>query len=280
MLLTRKTFLYAGVAATLARPALAKAWKTITAATEGAFPPYNSTSPSGKLIGFEPDLCAEIGKRQKVTINMIAQAWDGIIPGLNDGKYDAIADGMSITPKREKVIAFSLPYINSGSGFAVMKAGPLAALPGTGTLVSLDDDTATKAAVAELGKLLAGKTVAVQVATIQLDLLNRYFKDAVTIRTYAAGPNTFLDLQNGRVDAVLASITNSLPFIKRSHGDMTQAGLAFTDGLLGKGSAFGLRKSDPELKALLDAGLRSMIGDGSLRALSIKWFGADVTPKA
>ena len=50
--------------------------------------------------------------------------------------------------------------------------------------------------------------------------------------------------------------------------------------MLGQGSAFGLRKSDADLKAIIDAGLASMIADGSLKALSMKWFEFDVTPKA
>jgi octopine/nopaline transport system substrate-binding protein len=283
MLLTRKSFLKAGLATAatmLARPALAKEWMTVRVATEGAFPPFNSTAPDGTLIGFEPDMCAELAKRQKVAFPTMAQAWDGIIPGLSDGKYDAICDGMSITAKREEVIAFSRPYTNSGSGFTVLKEGPLASMGGTGERVSLDDEAATKEVIAALSKSLAGKTVAVQVATIQLDLLNKYFKDVVTIRTYAAGPDTYLDLKNGRADAVLSSTTNAAPFIKRSKGDLALAGTAFTGGVLGKGSAFGLRKSDPELKAIIDAGLTSMIEGGSLRALSIKWFEFDVTPKA
>lgn len=283
MLLTRKSLLQAGlasVAAGLARPVLAKEWTTIRVATEGAFPPFNFTSPDGTLIGFEPDMCAEIGKRQNVKIELLAQAWDGIIPGLNDGKYDAICDGMSITAKREEVIAFSVPYTSSGSGFTVMKDGPLANMPGTGTRIPLDDEAAAKDATAALAKALAGKTVAVQVATIQLDLLNRYFKDVVTIRTYAAGPDTYLDLKNGRADAVLSSSTNAAPFIKRSKGELALSGYAFTGGVLGRGSAIGMRKSDPELKRLVDAGLKSMIDDGSLRALSLKWFELDVTPKA
>jgi octopine/nopaline transport system substrate-binding protein len=283
MLLTRKSFLQAGLAAAaagLARPALAKEWTTVRIATEGAFPPFNLTAPDGKLIGFEPDMCAEIGRRQKLRIELVAQAWDGIIPGLNDGKYDAIVDGMSITPKREEVIAFSMPYTNSPSGFTVLKDGPLAGLPGTGTRTALDDEAATQAAIAALAKPLAGKTVAVQIATIQLDVLNRYFKDVVTIRTYAAGPDTYLDLKNGRADAVLSSVTNAAPFIKRSRGDMVLAGTGFTGGVLGRGSGIGLRKSDPELKAILDAGLKSMMDDGALRELSMKWFELDVTPKA
>ena len=283
MLLTRKSFLQAGLATAatvLARPALAKEWTTVRVATEGAFPPFNSTAPDGTLIGFEPDMCAEIAKRQKIAMPMMAQAWDGIIPGLQDGKYDAISDGMSITAKREEVIAFSRPYTNSGSGFTVLKGGPLAAMPGTGERVSLEDEAAAAAVVATLSKSLAGKTVGVQVATIQLDLLNRYFKDVVTVRTYAAGPDTYQDLKNGRVDAVLSSTTNAAPFIKRSRGDLALAGTAFTGGVLGRGSAFGLRKGDADLKALIDTALGAMVEDGTLTALSMKWFEFDVTPKA
>ena len=281
MLLTRKSFVQAGLAAAatgLARPAIAKEWTTVRVATEGAFPPFNSTAPDGTLIGFEPDMCAELGRRQKLAMPLIAQAWDGIIPGLQDGKYDAISDGMSITAKREEVIAFSRPYTNSPTGFTVLKDGPLASMPGTGQRVSLDDEAAAKDAIAAMSKSLAGKTVAVQVATIQLDVLNKYFKDVVTIRTYAAGPDTYLDLKNGRVDAVLSSVTNAAPFVKRSGGELVVAGTGFMDGVLGRGSGFGLRKSDTELKAIIDAGLTSMMDDGWLKALSMKWFGFDVTP--
>ena len=283
MLLTRKSFLRASLAVTaagLARPALAKEWTTIRVATEGAFPPFNSTAPDGTLIGFEPDMCAAIATRQKVKIELLAQAWDGIIPGLQDGKYDAIADGMSITPKREEVIAFSTPYTSSPSGFTVLKDGPLANMPGTGTRIKLEDEAAAKDAAAALVKALAGKTVAVQTATIQLDFLNRYMKDAVTIRAYAAGPDTYMDLRNGRVDAVMSSSSNAAPFIKRARGELVLSGYGFNGGVLGRGSAIGLRKSDPELKAIFDAGLSSMIADGSLKALSMKWFELDVTPRA
>ena len=280
MLLTRKAFLTATAASILARPAIAKDWTTIRVATEGAFPPYNATAPDGTLIGFEPDMCAEIAKRKNVKITMLAQAWDGIIPGLQDGKYDAIAHGMSITPKREEVIAFSSPYTTTPSGFTVLKDGPLAGMPGTGTRIPLDDEAAATKAAAELAKSLSGKTIAVQTATIQHDFLQRYLKDAVTIRTYAAGPDTYLDLRNGRADAVMSSFSNASPFIKRARGELVLSGYGFTGGLLGKGSAIGLRKNDPELKTLFDTAIASMIADGSLQALAMKWFELDVTPKA
>lgn len=284
MLITRKNFLLAGLSGVLLgrlqSPALAKEWTTVRVATEGAFPPFNATAPDGTLIGFEPDMCAEIGRRQNLKMIMIPQAWDGIIPGLNDGKYDAIADGLSITPKREEVIAFSRPYTVSASSLTVLKNGPLANMPGTGTSIALGDEAAAKEAAAIMAKALAGKTIAVQTATVQADFLERHLKGAVTVRAYPTGPDTYLDLKNGRVDAVLSSITNSASFINRSRGELILSGYRFTGGVLGRGNAFGLRKSDPELKAKIDAGLNSMIADGSLRALAMKWFEQDITPKA
>ena len=284
MVLTRSQFLKGAVAGAAAltlgraRPAEAKEWTTIRFATEGAYPPYNMHQPDGTLIGYEPDIVAELSKRLGVKCPMQAQAWDGIIPGLQDGKYDAIIDGMSITPKREEVIAFSTPYASSPTTFAVMK-DTLAGLPGAGERVKLDDEAATSTAVAALAKALKGKTVGVQTATIQLDFLTKYLKDAVTIRTYATGPESFLDLGNGRIDAVLASINNINPFLEKSKGAMIATGYGFTGGPLGKGSAIGLRKSDPELKALLDKGLAEMAADGTLAKLSVKWFKTDITPR-
>ncbi len=63
-------------------PALAKDWPAITFATEGAYPPYNITKPDGTLAGFEIDLVADLCRRIKAKCEVVAQNWDGIIPGL------------------------------------------------------------------------------------------------------------------------------------------------------------------------------------------------------
>ncbi|WNJ90096.1 transporter substrate-binding domain-containing protein [Bosea sp. 685] len=285
MKITRSSFLTLGLGAaaglvfgTAPRSASAKEWKVIRVATEGAFPPYNMHAPDGRLIGFEPELLQELSTRMNVKCEMIAQAWDGIIAGLTDGKYDAIMDGLSITPKREEVIAFSRPYASAGSGFAIMKEGSIKTLPGTGTRVPLTDEAAAKQAIDELAKLLAGKTIGVQVATIQNDVLTKYLKDVVTIRTYPSGPDTFLDLKAGRVDAVMASAINLNASAKKSNGEMIQSGYLFSGGLLGLGSAVGLRKSDPDLKEMFDKALKSVAEDGTLKRLSLKWFEMDITP--
>src|ERR1700731_2664534 len=76
--------------------------RTIKVATEGAFEPFNYTDPSGKVVGFDVDItnavCADAG----VTCDWIRQDWDGLIPGLLAGKFEAISASMSITDERKK----------------------------------------------------------------------------------------------------------------------------------------------------------------------------------
>jgi len=271
----------AALLSALAAPAFAKDWTKVVIATEGAYAPYNMHAPDGKLVGFEIDLAADLCGRLKITCEFVAQDWDGIIPGLNAGKYDAIMSGMSITDKRLQVIDFSRSYSVSPTTFAVPKASTLAQMPATGTRVSLDDKAATEAAMKSLAPALKGKIVGVQVATIQADMLNTYFKDVVEIRTYKTTEEHDLDLQAGRVDAALASTSYFVSTLGKPGGDkLVLAGPLFTGGLLGRGTGIGLRKSDPELKVMFDRAINAAIADGTVRTLSLKWFKTDISPTA
>ncbi len=80
----------------------AKEWSSITIATEGGYEPWNLTLPGGKLSGFEPELMVDLCKRMGVQCKLVVQNWDGMIAGLNAGKYDVIMDAIVITPERKK----------------------------------------------------------------------------------------------------------------------------------------------------------------------------------
>ena len=114
----------------LAGAAQAKDWKTVVIGMEGAYEPYNLTDPSGKIVGFEPDLAMDLCARMKVECKIIAQDWDGMIPGLKAGKFDVIMDGMSITDERKKSIDFPTPIRTTPRAFAAAKSSPLAKLAG------------------------------------------------------------------------------------------------------------------------------------------------------
>jgi octopine/nopaline transport system substrate-binding protein len=269
------------LAATLAGAAQARDYSKITIATEGAYPPYNMHAPDGKLIGFEIDLGNDLCHRMNIQCTWVAQDWDSMIPALNAGKFDAVMDGMSITPQRLKVIDFSKPYTQSPTTFLVLKNGPLAKMPDTGEHVWLDDKAATDKAIADITPILKGKTVGAQVATIQANLLNTYLKDVVTIRTYKTTEEHDLDLSDNRIDASLASTSYFVSTLSKPGGDQfVEVGPLFTGGLLGKGTGVGVRKSDAELAAMFSKAIDEATADGTIKKLSLKWFKTDISPPA
>ena len=144
------------VLAVLAAPATAKDWKTVTIATEGAYPPWNMQDAQGKIIGFEPDLADYLCAHMHVTCKMIATDWDGVIPGLTAGKYDAIMDGMSVTPKRLQVIDFTRPYAQSPTSLAAMKSSPLATLPEKAQRIDFAKDDTCRGELGQWSRRILG----------------------------------------------------------------------------------------------------------------------------
>ena len=256
--------------------------RTVKIATEGAYAPWNFTGPNGKLEGFEIDLANDLCNRMKVKCEVVAQDWDGIIPALQAGKYDAIMAGMNITDKRLEVINFTRPYASTPHGWGVMKDSPLAKLPGTSTTVNFEaDPEGAKKAVEAWKPILKGKTVGVQTSTVNAQFLEKYLKDTITIREYKTTEQHDLDLSAGRLDAIFAghgalAATKEKPEFK----DMVIAGTGMRGDVLGRGVAVGMRKADTELKALLDESIKAVIADGTLKKLSEKWFKIDATPQS
>jgi octopine/nopaline transport system substrate-binding protein len=279
------TLLWAIVAATLfsvtGAEAQTKDWKTIRIGTEGAYAPWNFSEAGGKLAGFEIDLANELCKRMKAECTIVAQDWDGIIPALQASKYDVIMAAMNITDKRLETINFSSVYAAAPASFAVLKSSPLAKMPGTGEVYPL----ATKAAEAQKAidatkPMLKGKVVGAQVSTTNLAFVEKYYKDQVDIRSYKTTEQHDLDLTAGRLDAAFAAVTYWNDVIAKPEGkDIVIVGPAFSGDILGRGVAAGIRKEDTALKVKFDEAIKSGLDDGTIKALSIKWFKVDITPK-
>ncbi len=258
-----------------------KKWTTVTIATEGAFKPYNFTKPDGSLDGYEIELTKYLCDHMKVECKIVVQNFDGMIPALNAGKFDAIISGMSATAKREEVIAFSDSYGSTGQAFATSKTGDLANLPEKGRVFSLASDEAGAAAeIEKIKPALQGKTIGVQTASTAATFVDKYLKGIVDVREYKTTEEHDLDLKAGRVDIVMASMAYlTTASEKPGNEDMTTTGPRFQGGFLGRGSSVGLRKSDTELKAMFNDAIAAAKADGTIKTLSEKWFGFDVTPK-
>lgn len=261
--------------------AQAKDWTRVTIATEGAYEPWNLVLPDGTLAGFEIDLAHDLCGKMKVECTIVKNDWDGMIPALTAGKFDAIMAGMSITAKRQQVIDFSISYAAGPSGFMVPKSSDLAKLPGTGEILNMSAvDPKVQAVVDGMRTLLKGKSIGVQVATIQAAFVDKYFKDVATVQEYKTAEENDLDLMAGRIDASFAEDSYFLATLAKPDAkDLALAGAEFRGGeTLGQGTGVGIRKNEPELKAMFDKAIAAEIADGSLKKLQDKWFKLDMMP--
>ena len=272
--------LAAGIA--LAPAAFAKDWKTVVIGMEGAYEPWNLTDSSGKIVGFEVDLVKDLCKRAGFECKVIAQDWDGMIPGLKAGKFDVIMDGMSITDERKKEIDFSKPYAVSPGAFLAPKDSPLTKAPDAGKLVDLDKDPkGGEAAIKGVQAALKGKTLGVQVSTTHANFASQYMKDIASVKEYKTADDRDLDLKSGRIDASLDDYPVMVATAsKPDASELAVVGPRFIGGAFGAGTGMGIRKSDADLTAKFDKALAAAIADGTVKKLSEQWFKVDMTPQS
>ena len=86
----------------------------------GSFVPWALRDKQGNWIGFEIDVTTKLAKDVGVEVDLMPTAWDGIIPSLLAGKFDAIF-GMTVTDARKEQVDFTVPYSQSGVGVAANK---------------------------------------------------------------------------------------------------------------------------------------------------------------
>ncbi len=102
--------LVVGMGSPGAKEAGAKEWATVRIGMDATYPPFESVDPKGAIVGFEVDYANALCAKMKVTCTFQNQDWDGIIPALLAGKFDAVVSSMNETPARAKRVLFSDVY--------------------------------------------------------------------------------------------------------------------------------------------------------------------------
>lgn len=255
----RALTLAAGVlAASLCLPAAAadllasaKARGTLKIAMEGTYPPFNfKDQKSGQLAGYDVDVARLVAAKLGLKPEFVTTEWSAILAGLAAGRYDVIISQVGINPKREQAFDFSIPYTYSSPQLIVRKG-----------------DTARYASLAEL----KGKKVGVGQGSVFEQQAKAV--PGIEVKSYPAAPENLQDLAFGRVDAALNDSLMVAYLLKNSKLPI-QAG-ARVGAVERTGAAF--QKGNPQFKAAIDKALREAGADGSLKAISVKWFGSDVS---
>lgn len=225
--------------------------RDLRVATEGTYAPWSYVDNTGKLTGWDVDIANALCDVMKVKCEIIAQEWDGIIPGLNAKKYDMIVASMAATEKRKQQVAFSKKYKETSSQFVAKK----------GTITHTSPEA------------LAGKRIGVQRGSIQDAYLTQLYAKS-DIARYDKTTDVELDLLADRIDVLLANrVTSMLGFLARPEAaNYGLVGPEYQGGILGDGNAIALRKDDVELMAQVNAAIDTIIADGTYDKVTAKYF--------
>ncbi len=225
----------------------------IKIATESSYKPFSYTDADGKLIGYEVELVDALCAQMKAECELISQDWDGLIPGLNAQKFDAIIAGMSITPERKEVVEFTDPYFHTGIILIGKK----------GDAISVAD--------------LKGQPVASQRSTVSSQYLQDEYPDA-DIKLYDTQDNAYLDLTSGRVRAMMSDKVTGIDWLKTEAGkDYEVKGQEISTEEDAMGIAF--RKGDP-LVAKFNQALTELKANGVYDQITGSYFGTSTTAAA
>lgn len=225
---------------------------TLRIATEGAYPPFNMKSANGELQGFDVDIARALCAEMNADCEIVAQDWDGIIPGLLANKYDAIVASMSITPERQRKVDFTQPYYSNYLRFVSVKDEGLNAT--------------------ESG--LEGKTLGAQRATIAAQHLEDNYRREADIKVYDTQEAAYLDLKAGRIDALLSDIYPAYDWLQKAGND----DFGFIGDSIDIDDKIGIavRKGDDELKSKFNAALQAIRGNGTYEKINAKYFPFDI----
>jgi arginine/ornithine transport system substrate-binding protein len=225
----------------------------IRIATEGAYPPFNFKAPDGTLQGFDVDIAHALCERAHFECTIVAQDWDGIIPGLLAKKYDAIVASMAITDERKMKVDFTDKYYQMPARFVAKK--------GAGFTISKEG--------------LKGKVIGAQRSTIHAQYLQDNFADVADIKLYDTQENANLDLTAGRLDLVLASSAVMLgSFLGKPEGQDYE----FTGPdqrnpkWFGAGTGIAVRQGDAALKEAFNKALAEIRENGTYERINAKYF--------
>ncbi len=219
--------------------------------TDATYPPFESKV--GEVYeGFDIELGEAVARRLGVRVVWTNVSFDGIFPGLIAGKYEMIISAVTITPERQAEMAFCAPYYDAGQILCVRT----------------DEGGILKPAD------LSGKAAGVQINTTSQYMLER--QGGVDIRKYASMDLALLDLEQGRISAVVGDAPTIQWMISRNFPGLKMVGEMLTQDQYG----FVLRKQDGELVAAVDQALAQVRAAGEYDQLHAKWFGKEEKPES
>jgi polar amino acid transport system substrate-binding protein len=219
---------------------------------DDVYPPMEFKDDAGTTMGFDIDLATEIGKKLNMEVKFTSTAWDGIFTALKAKKFDCIISSLSINEDRQKNYALTNAYIANSQVIVVSK---------NNTTIKSEKD-------------LAGKKVGVQINTTADESCTKYLETMkFDVQKYDQIIQPFSDLKTGRLDAIVVDEVVAKYYISKDSASFALAGGKLTNEPIG----IAFRINDTAMRDKVQKALDDLRADGTLKKISIKWFGEDLT---
>lgn len=216
------------------------------------FPPMGFIGDDGEFTGFDLELAQEVAKRLNLEYKPQPIAWDSKDMELEAGNIDCIWNGFTMTG-REENYAWTEPYMANTQVFVVAKDSGIASQADlAGKVVECQVDSSAEAALKEAPDLTAT------------------FAQLLTTADYNSA---FMDLEQGAVDAIAMDVIVAGYQIQQRNADF----VILDDSLSAEEYGVGFKKDNTQLRDKVQTTLEEMAADGTLKSISEKWFGEDVT---
>ena len=219
-------------------------------ALEGAWQPWSYHDESDTLVGYDVEVSRAIAEKLGVEPEYVESDWDSLFAGLDAGRYDMVCNGVEVTEERAKTYAFTTPYGYIHTALAVRKDNE--------DIHSFED--------------LKGKTTANSLASTYMELAESY---GATVQGIDTLEETIQLLTAGRIDATLNADVSFYDYLN-VHPDADFKLVAQT----AEASHVAIPVLKSEDTAYLDAlntAIEELRADGTLKTLSEKYFGQDIS---
>ena len=222
----------------------------LVVALEGAWQPWSYHDSSDTLVGYDVEVSRAIAEKLGVEPEYVESDWDSLFAGLDAGRYDMVCNGVEVTEERAKTYAFTTPYGYIHTALAVRKDNT--------NIASFED--------------LKGKTTANSLASTYMELAESY---GATVQGIDTLEETIQLLTAGRIDATLNADVSFYDYLN-VHPDADFKLVAQT----AEASHVAIPVLKSEDTAYLDAlntAIEELRADGTLKTLSEKYFGQDIS---
>ncbi len=221
----------------------ASAQEEIKFVMEATYAPFEYMDENNQIQGFDVDLANALCAELNATCSFHNQAFDSLIPALRFKRYDAAISAMDITDARLEQVAFSDAYYDNAAAFVALNDGDI-----------------------------SGKRIGVQNGSTHQSYLIEEMKNVTSV-PYGSYQDAFIDMQNGRIDAIFGDTAVVAEWFPKNDA-LTYVGELVTDkAYFGNGFGIAVNKDNQELVDQLNQALTAVKENGQYQVIFDKYFG-------